>query len=96
MNEYSEKLKDPRWQKKRLKIFNRDNFTCVECGDTETTLHIHHKEYKDSEIWDYPNESLITLCENCHRKKHPTIIDILTNLLKDVGAYSKMIESGVK
>jgi len=25
---YSEKLKDPRWQKKRLEILSRDNFTC--------------------------------------------------------------------
>ena len=30
---YSEKLKDPRWQKKRLEILERDNFRCQYCGD---------------------------------------------------------------
>ena len=26
---YSDKLKDPRWQRKRLEIFERDNWTSV-------------------------------------------------------------------
>jgi len=42
---YSEKLKDPRWQKKRLEILSRDKFTCQLCSDKETELHIHHNEY---------------------------------------------------
>ena len=42
---YSEKLKNPKWQKKRLEILNRDNFTCIKCGDKETTLQIHHFKY---------------------------------------------------
>lgn len=29
---YAEKFKDPRWQKKRLKIMERDNWKCCECG----------------------------------------------------------------
>jgi len=64
---YSEKLKDPRWQKKRLEILERDNFTCKLCGDTKTTLHVHHKKYfKDKDPWDINNKYLITLCEHCH------------------------------
>ena len=64
---YSEKLKDPRWQKKRLEILQRDNFTCQLCGDTETTLHIHHKKYfKNKEPWDINNKYLVTLCKHCH------------------------------
>lgn len=64
---YMEKLKDPRWQKKRLEILNRDNWTCQRCHDTETTLHIHHKRYlPGKEPWDIPNDLLITLCEDCH------------------------------
>jgi hypothetical protein len=62
---YAVKLKDPRWQKKRLEIFNRDNFTCRICGDTETTLAVHHLKYQ-GEPWDAPNEKLITVCEDCH------------------------------
>lgn len=64
---YSEKLRDPRWQKKRLDILSRDNFTCQCCGDTETELNVHHKKYKKGkEPWDYPNNFLETLCKHCH------------------------------
>lgn len=66
-NNYSEKLKDPRWQKKRLEIFNRDEFACSVCFDTESTLCVHHKHYiKNLEPWEYPNELLTTLCSSCH------------------------------
>lgn len=64
---YSEKLKDPRWQKKRLEIFERDNWTCQWCEDTESTLNIHHLQYKENcDPWDYDNSDLLTLCEFCH------------------------------
>jgi hypothetical protein len=64
---YADKLKSPRWQKKRLEIMSRDKFTCKMCGDYETELHVHHKEYIDgNDPWDYPNSLLITLCSHCH------------------------------
>ena len=66
MSNYSTKLKDPRWQKKRLQIMNRDKFKCKLCGDEETTLNVHHIEYTAEHIWDEPKENLITLCEHCH------------------------------
>lgn len=62
---YSEKLKNPKWQKKRLEILNRDNFTCIKCGDKETTLQIHHFKYY-GEPWEAKNEDLITVCKHCH------------------------------
>lgn len=62
---YTEKLKDPRWQKKRLRILERDNFTCRFCGDNENTLHVHHIKYFKNP-WDSYEEDLITLCEICH------------------------------
>lgn len=65
---YSDQLKDPRWQKKRLYILQRDEFACKTCGDNTSTLHIHHKLYENSKnVWDYDNDLLITLCENCHK-----------------------------
>lgn len=62
---YSEKLRDPRWQKKRLQILNRDKFKCVYCGDKETELQIHHLKYS-GEPWEADNKLLITLCKECH------------------------------
>lgn len=67
--EYYEKLKDPRWQKKRLQILERDEFTCQFCGDKETTLHIHHKYYEEVEPWEHDDSALITLCKDCHEKE---------------------------
>lgn len=62
---YADKLKNPKWQKKRLKILERDDFTCVYCKDKETTLNVHHKKYT-GEPWEAPDEDLETVCEDCH------------------------------
>jgi len=71
MSEYSEKFKDPRWQKKRLEILERDEFTCLLCGDTENQLHVHHIWYeKGKEPWEYKDRCYITLCETCHLVEH--------------------------
>lgn len=67
MTKYFEKLKDPRWQKKRLKILERDNWSCQRCGENESTLHVHHKKYlPGKDPWDIPENLLITLCAECH------------------------------
>lgn len=67
--EYIELLKHPFWQKKRLEIFQRDNFKCTKCRDTLSTLHVHHLYYKFGlNPWEYPDEALTTLCELCHLK----------------------------
>src|SRR5688572_4216327 len=65
--EYIKKFKDPRWQKMRLEIFERDEFTCQMCFDHESTLNVHHRYYEaGKDPWDYPAEALVTLCETCH------------------------------
>ena len=67
MSGYADKFKDPRWQKKRLEILERDAWGCMQCGDTDNTLHVHHRYYKKGrDPWDYPDEALVTLCEECH------------------------------
>ena len=64
---YLAKLRDPRWQKKRLEILSRDEWCCQMCGDSTQTLHVHHHYYeRGHEPWEYPNEALVTLCEDCH------------------------------
>ncbi len=67
---YSEKLKDPRWQKKRLKILERDEWTCQLCGDDTETLHVHHKYYREKkEPWECGDFALVTVCHNCHKSE---------------------------
>jgi len=64
---YSEKLKHPKWQRKRLEIMSRDKWMCQLCYDEETTLHVHHLRYKKgADPWGYDNKDLTTLCEHCH------------------------------
>lgn len=66
---YSEKLKDPRWQKMRLQVMERDDFTCRDCKSKTETLNVHHSHYrKGAEPWDYEDRFLITLCEECHKE----------------------------
>ena len=68
---YSEQLKSPLWQKKRLEVLQRDSFKCVKCNNDKLTLHVHHKSYViGKSAWDYPIEYLETLCENCHKNEH--------------------------
>jgi 5-methylcytosine-specific restriction endonuclease McrA len=84
---YSEKLKDPRWQKKRLEVLQRDNFACQHCEDKETSLHIHHTYYEfGKDIWDYEKESLITLCETCHYE-HTRAVKHIKHNLKNIYSY---------
>lgn len=77
---YSEKLRDPRWQKMRLQIMERDKFTCLFCSSTEKPLNVHHKYYdKGAEPWEYAQEVLVTCCEECHES--------LEDLKKEIGLF---------
>lgn len=68
---YSDKLKDPRWQKKRLQILERDEWSCQWCGNKEATLHVHHQYYeKGAEPWEADEFALTTLCADCHDVHH--------------------------
>jgi hypothetical protein len=68
MSTYDGKLKDPRWQKRRLEIFQRDGWRCGRCDNSEQTLHVHHRWY-EGEPWEAPDEALVTLCEDCHSEE---------------------------
>lgn len=79
---YKEQLLHPNWQRKRLEILQRDDFCCRLCCDTETTLHVHHKQYaKGRMAWEYPNDELVTLCAECHDTMHEQ-----QGLLRDITA----------
>lgn len=85
---YSDKLKDPRWQKKRLDILNRDEFTCRFCSTDDKPLHVHHIHYESFNPWETRDSLLITLCEECHENE--TILmkgatQDLVNIIKSCG-----------
>lgn len=64
---YSEQLKDPCWQKKRLEVMQRDGFRCQHCLSEDRELQIHHLVYhKGAKAWEYDNNELVTLCRRCH------------------------------
>jgi len=83
MSKYSEKFLDPRWQKKRLKILERDDWRCQSCGDKNVTLNVHHIFYKKGkDPWDYNDNILITWCEDCHKKRHTMQHQVLKYISK--------------
>jgi HNH endonuclease len=68
---YREVLDDPRWQRKRLEIMQRDGWACVTCGSTTQTLNVHHKVYRRGKLpWEYDGADLLTLCRGCHEGEH--------------------------
>jgi hypothetical protein len=70
LSPYQKKLRDPRWQKKRLEILERDEWRCQRCRSTEKTLAVHHRVYFDKEEpWEVADTALETLCEECHQEE---------------------------
>jgi hypothetical protein len=84
---YAQKLLDPRWQKKRLEILQRDEWCCQQCFDNESTLHVHHRRYiYGRDPWDYPDQLLVALCASCHEEEGAMMqeaIPILIEQCKD-------------
>src|ERR1017187_10379558 len=66
---YSEKLRDPRWQRRRLEIFQRDNWTCQLCCRTDLELHFHHLYRTADNPWEEPDLHLLTVCSLCHEQQ---------------------------
>ncbi len=80
---YAEKLRDPRWQRKRLEIMERAGFHCEACGSDQDALNVHHGYYERGlEPWEYPSETLHCLCERCHLEHHELDLRIRQHLSK--------------
>lgn len=89
---YSEKLKHPLWQQKRLLIFERDNWTCLSCNRNclkhGLTMHVHHIKYLPNlEPWEYDNSHLVTYCELCHNTEHLIGDQINENLIEVIRGH---------
>ncbi len=74
---YSQKLRDPRWQRKSCDVKTLAEWKCDECGRADLNLQVHHKVYeRGREPWDYPLENFQCLCEVCHEE----VEDALQNM----------------
>jgi 5-methylcytosine-specific restriction endonuclease McrA len=63
------RYKTAAWQRLRRVVFERDNWTCVDCGhcdETGNTLEPDHEHYRDF----YNPDSIRTRCLSCARKRH--------------------------
>lgn len=68
---YSDQLRDPRWQRRRLEIMSRADFSCEKCHSATKTLHVHHKQYRaGARPWEYADNELECLCDDCHGAEH--------------------------
>jgi hypothetical protein len=71
---YSEKLRDSRWQKKRLEVLQREDFKCQWCKKYGTVIQgdyvqVHHGYYEfGRDPWEYDSQSLFCLCEKHHKR----------------------------
>ena len=97
---YSELLRSPKWQKKRLEIMQRDDFTCQYCGSEDKELQVHHRVYRNgAKPWEYDNSELITLCSHCHeieteeKSQHYETFKEICKLGRQVGLSEQFIDS---
>ena len=75
---YSEKLKNPKWDKFRsdytehFKIReNSEKVFCEWCLNEDDEIHLHHIRYKKGGgPWDSDFEDVMFLCRQCHKKYH--------------------------
>lgn len=86
---YAQKLKDPRWQKKRLEVMTKAGWKCEDCGRDDRELSIHHLRYITGlQPWEHSNDLLKCLCqEECHLKRQKleqSIQTIIARFLRDV------------
>lgn len=52
-------------------MLDASSWACTYCGEHEKTLHVHHKQYfKGRMAWEYGDDELIVLCEDCHKEEH--------------------------
>lgn len=95
MSSYSDKLRDPRWQRMRLQIMERDRFHCVECGSGDNTLNVHHGCYLPGLApWEYEAHLLHTVCESCHERAQDALA-VVHKLLGSLGVAELRVAADV-
>lgn len=60
-------IKTQAWEEMRQKVFRRDGFKCVICGEAKN-LNVHHITYEN--LGAEKASDLVTLCQFCHEDIH--------------------------
>lgn len=69
---YQSLINRKEWQDRSHAIKTRDNLKCqaFNCSTPNSILQVHHLDYFNHKLpWEYPDDMLITLCEQCHKKE---------------------------
>jgi transcription elongation factor Elf1 len=67
----------------RKAVFERDKYTCQECGDTKSYLHPHHiKEFAIYKELRYEVNNGLTLCKTCHLRLHGLLKEVMPGAVK--------------
>lgn len=95
--DYKAQYLHPKWQKKRLEILSRDNFTCQLCGSKDKTLQVHHFYYiHGRKVWEYDSSNFITFCDQCHKHEEDSLkkcTSVLIQTFKLIGFASGDFEN---
>lgn len=93
-HDYREERHTNEWQRKSGHIKERDNYTCRLCGCSDKYVHVYHRFYDyDRYYWEYPDDVLVTLCEDCHNKEHKTEFEVMMDMIKE--AVQNALHGGV-
>lgn len=66
--DYTDYLKSPQWEEKRLLVLKRDKYLCQCCLDAYATQ-VHHKSYEFVDLkGSEPAFDLVAICKPCHDK----------------------------
>lgn len=97
LSDYKQKLyyiysfwleRPPDWAQRRSEALATNGY-CVNCGEFEQVLHVHHKR-PISKGGDHTPSNLVVLCENCHSEEHGGIdFDKIEKLSTTESAFAK-------
>jgi len=73
------------WNRQRRFVLHRDGFTCKDCGVSDCRLHVHHINPR-SEGGTNHRDNLVSLCPDCHARRHGKDACLLCGSLTDSGA----------
>lgn len=63
-----------KFKKWRISVFERDKYTCIDCGKIGGTLHAHHiLPFATHKELRFEISNGKTLCMHCHKKYHPSM-----------------------